>query len=90
MMYIFFLPFHLPFFNFELCQVKPKIWTAHVNGKKHKDSCERLKQQLVSGAKRPHELSVPENGTPPVKKLKGEAFQSIEAITQAALLFALF
>ncbi|KAL6728528.1 hypothetical protein Aduo_010294 [Ancylostoma duodenale] len=53
-------------------QVKPKIWTAHVNGKKHKDSCERLKQQLASGAKRPHELSVPQNGTPPVKKMKEE------------------
>lgn len=31
-------------------QVKPKIWTAHLNGKKHRDSVERLK---ASTSKRP-------------------------------------
>ncbi|KAK6740747.1 hypothetical protein RB195_008913 [Necator americanus] len=51
-------------------QVKPKIWTAHVNGKKHKDSCERLKQQLVSSTKRPNEVSLPHNGAPPIKKAR--------------------
>ncbi|KAK6034433.1 hypothetical protein COOONC_28061 [Cooperia oncophora] len=46
-------------------QVKPKIWTAHVNGKKHKESCERLKQQLASSAKRPVDISSMQNGAPP-------------------------
>ncbi|XGW16284.1 hypothetical protein V3C99_001612 [Haemonchus contortus] len=51
-------------------QVKPKIWTAHVNGKKHKESCEKLKQQLATSAKRAIEKSPMENGAPPKKKMK--------------------
>ncbi|VDK55947.1 unnamed protein product [Cylicostephanus goldi] len=51
--------------------VKPKIWTAHVNGKKHRDSVERLKQQLVSGPKRPNDASAAHNGAPPMKKTRG-------------------
>ncbi|ETN74035.1 hypothetical protein NECAME_13259 [Necator americanus] len=59
-------------------QVKPKIWTAHVNGKKHKDSCERLKQQLVSSTKRPNEASLPHNDAPPIKKARGEVLLCAE------------
>ncbi|CAJ0600494.1 unnamed protein product [Cylicocyclus nassatus] len=51
-------------------QVKPKVWTAHVNGKKHRDSCERLKQQLVSGPKRPNDALAAQNGGPPTKKIR--------------------
>ncbi|KAK6028718.1 hypothetical protein OSTOST_05197 [Ostertagia ostertagi] len=51
-------------------QVKPKIWTAHVNGKKHKESCVKLKQQLASNAKRPVDTLSAQNGAPPAKKIK--------------------
>ncbi|KAJ1370074.1 hypothetical protein KIN20_031720 [Parelaphostrongylus tenuis] len=52
-------------------QVKSKIWTAHLNGKKHKDSCERLKQQLVSGVKRTNNNTASlANEAPPAKKIK--------------------
>lgn len=52
-------------------KVKAKIWTAHLNGKKHRDSCERLKQQLASGPKRQSDVTSTQNGAPPVKKVKG-------------------
>ncbi|VDM63198.1 unnamed protein product [Angiostrongylus costaricensis] len=51
-------------------QVKPKIWTAHLNGKKHKDSCERLKQQLVSSVKRTNNSASLGSEAPPAKKTK--------------------
>ncbi|VDO73861.1 unnamed protein product [Heligmosomoides polygyrus] len=51
-------------------KVKAKIWTAHLNGKKHRDSCERLKQQLASGPKRQSDVTSTQNGAPPVKKVK--------------------
>ncbi|VDL73071.1 unnamed protein product [Nippostrongylus brasiliensis] len=57
--------------------VKPKIWTAHLNGKKHRESCEKLKQQLASSTKRPIENST-QNGTgaPPVKKARESSVPS--------------
>ncbi|KJH43845.1 hypothetical protein DICVIV_10131 [Dictyocaulus viviparus] len=51
-------------------KVKPKIWTAHVNGKKHKDACKLLKQQLICGVKRPNDVTCNENEAPSKKRIK--------------------
>ncbi|CAB3402528.1 unnamed protein product [Caenorhabditis bovis] len=47
-------------------EVKAKVWTAHVNGKKHRDSIERIKA-LAAAPKRPIESNAEE---PPNKKAK--------------------
>lgn len=48
-------------------EIKPKIWTAHVNGKKHRDSIEKLK---TSAQKRGKESSTRNTDEPPNKKQK--------------------
>ncbi|EGT52281.1 hypothetical protein CAEBREN_12593 [Caenorhabditis brenneri] len=48
-------------------EVKPKIWTAHVNGKKHRDSIEKLKS---SAQKRGKESELRNAEEPPNKKIK--------------------
>uniref|UniRef100_A0A8R1HXM0 U1-type domain-containing protein n=1 Tax=Caenorhabditis japonica TaxID=281687 RepID=A0A8R1HXM0_CAEJA len=49
-------------------ELKPKIWTAHVNGKKHRESIERLKSASVQ--KRGKEASRNGADEPPSKKQK--------------------
>ena len=48
-------------------EIKPKIWTAHVNGKKHRESIDKLRS---SAQKRGKESSARSADEPPNKKQK--------------------
>uniref|UniRef100_A0A1I7T2G6 U1-type domain-containing protein n=1 Tax=Caenorhabditis tropicalis TaxID=1561998 RepID=A0A1I7T2G6_9PELO len=48
-------------------EVKSKVWTAHVNGKKHRDSIERLKSNAQKRGKEKESRNLEE---PPNKKMK--------------------
>ena len=53
---------------FPTLQVKPTVWTAHMNGRKHRDAIEKLKQSLAA----PKRQAAPGNVKgPPAKKAKG-------------------
>ena len=49
-------------------QVKPTVWTAHMNGRKHRDAIEKLKQSLAAPKRQAASGGVKE---PPAKKTKG-------------------
>ncbi|CAI5444810.1 unnamed protein product [Caenorhabditis angaria] len=52
-------------------EIKPKIWTAHINGKKHRQNIEDLKTKTAKRAKNVEKLDL--QNEPPSKKAKQDS-----------------